>query len=360
MTEPRQRLSSLLPVSLKRLLTVAVVLAGVMLANTLYLLVNRLADALGWTFFAVGETSLPKFFQTVLLTHTGVGLLLAVLMIAFFVTHLPKVWKRRHTTSIVSGIAYVSVGLILVVTGLFILTAAASRDNRWAWWAHVICAALVPIGYVVHRVVSYVRPPRVAFGRFLAAVGAVTVVLVALHGLSNRGIVRTREAQLALEQGLSKGPGARGRDVAQYLTEKFVPAAFVPPASPFFPSAATTTSGGYLPSRIITRGDLGSSPEEISREVSEHGFVYETPIGAETCVRCHQEIVAQWSTSAHRFASFNNPFYEATVNDMRTNATVPNAWVEQHIERFPDESDGVGRVNCLNNAELSFSTRGAC
>jgi hypothetical protein len=96
---------------------------------------------------------------------------------------------------------------------------------------------------------------------------------------------------------------------------------------------ATTSSGGYLPSRIITRGDLGL-PEKLKKDLEQDGFVKDTPIGAETCNRCHQDIVAQWETSAHRFSSFNNPFYEATVNDMRKNATAPNVWVEQHVESF--------------------------
>ncbi|MEJ2343380.1 MAG: hypothetical protein P8Y10_14420, partial [Gemmatimonadales bacterium] len=179
-TRPQRRpiLPSLLPRSLRWLLAVALVLAAFMVADTVYLLINRLADALGWDFFAVGETSLPKLFQAMVLTHTGVGLLLATLMLAFLVTHLPKVWRRRHRASVLSGIFYTMAGLTLVVTGLFILTAAASRDHRWAWWAHVICAALVAAGYIAHRLVSYARPPGAAFRRFGLGVAAVAAILV--------------------------------------------------------------------------------------------------------------------------------------------------------------------------------------
>ena len=45
----------------------------------------------------------------------------------------------------------------------------------------------------------------------------------------------------------------------------------------------------------------------------------------------HAAIVEQWATSAHRFASFNNPFYEATINHMRSNSTESNAEVDAHI-----------------------------
>jgi tetratricopeptide (TPR) repeat protein len=340
---PKRILPSLLPPFLKRLLAVALVLAAFMLANTTYLLLNRLADALDWNFFAVGKTSLPKLFQAMVLTHTGVGLLLAALVFVFAISHLVKVWKRHHKSSVISGISLATIGVVLVVTGLFILTAAASRDNRWAWWAHVICAALVPTGYIIHRLVSYARPPKVAFGRFAIAVGCVLAILVIGHGFTHRDIVRTSEAQLAMEKGLNTGPGAKGRGVAKFTESLFVPAAFVPPASPFFPSSATTTSGGYLPSRIITRGDLGS-PEKLAPELEKYGFVHETEIGAETCNRCHPDIVAQWAASAHRFSSFNNPFYEATIDDMRKHATAPNRWVEKHIRHFPETAGRVGMI----------------
>ncbi|MCH8962172.1 MAG: hypothetical protein IH820_12840, partial [Bacteroidetes bacterium] len=323
----------------------ALVLAIFMLANTLYLLLNRLADALDWEFFAAGETSLPALFQAMILSHTGVGLLLVVLMLAFGIGHLPKVWKRYKKRIGLSGIAYSILGLTLAVTGLFILTASASRDHSWVWWTHVMCAVLAPAGYVTHRLLNRANKPSTqGFWRLSVAVSSVLLVFVIWHGFTNRDIVLTEEAQRAIEQGLHTGPGAKNRDVTAWLDRDFVPAGFVPPESPFFPSAATTTSGGYLPSRIITRDDLGTA-EQLRAEIEDYGFVKDTPIGAETCQRCHPDIVAQWATSAHRFASFNNPFYEATIEDMRTNATAPNVWVEKHIAQFPDiGSDGVGRA----------------
>ncbi|MCH7473400.1 MAG: hypothetical protein IIA27_01910, partial [Gemmatimonadetes bacterium] len=191
---PRHALPSVLPAALRRLLVATLALALFMVANTLYLLLNRLADTLDWTVFAVGETSLPTLFQSMVLTHTGIGLLLAALMVAFAVLHLPRVWKRRHRASVVSGILYVAVGLTLVATGLFILTAAASRDHSWAWWTHVATAVLAPTGYVAHRLVSYARPPAVRFGRFAVAVAVVTLLLMVGHGFTNRGVVLTPEA----------------------------------------------------------------------------------------------------------------------------------------------------------------------
>lgn len=343
----RKALPSILSRWLRILLRVVLGVAVVMLANTLYLLANRAADGLGWDFFAVGKTSLPQLFQAMVLTHTGLGLLLAVLVLVFFTTHLRTVWKRRHTASILSGLGFVVVGIVLVVTGLFILTAAASRDHRWAWWMHVSFAALIPVGYAAHRWVSYARPPTERARRFVAAVVAGLVILVVAHGLTRRDVRLTPEARAAMELGLEDGPGGKERDVSRFAAEGsggFVPRGFVPPESPFFPSAATTTSGTYLPARIITRGSGESLRDTVRRESETNGFVTQIAIGAETCERCHADVTAQWASSAHRFSSFNNPFYEATVNDLREAPTSADASVARHMLELGVPDDGVGRV----------------
>ena len=60
-------------------------------------------------------------------------------------------------------------------------------------------------------------------------------------------------------------------------------------AGPFFPSAAATTDGKTIP------GDFF--------------------LGSDTCGRsgCHPDLVEQWSSSAHRFSSFNNPWYRKSI-----------------------------------------------
>lgn len=374
---PDRNLPSLLPPWLRGLLVAVLALGAFMLANTAYLLLNRLADAVEWELLVSGATALPAVFQAMVLTHTGVGLVLAVLVVVFVVAHLTKVWDRRHRTSVVSGIVLATAAITLAVTGLFILTAAASRENRWAWWLHVACAAIVVVGYVAHRLFSYSRPRGDAGRRFGIAVAGLLAVLVGVHVLTDRtdavpGEEPARAGATAYDDtaaGTSEddpaavpgaevaasraddelvrsitGAGGRERRVARWSDSAFVPAGWVPPESPFFPSAATTTSGGYLPARIITRGELATSRDSVRREVEAYGFVKDARLGAETCARCHQAIVEQWSTSVHRFASFNNPFYEATIDDMRENAVEPNRWIEEHASHFPDEIEGFGRV----------------
>ena len=168
----------------------------------------------------------------------------------------------------------------------------------------------------------------------IAVVGLLALAVV-LHGLSYSGEQYTQAAEQAFAAGKHTGPGSKAREVADFAPDDFVPANFVPAESPFFPAATTTTTGDVLPSRIITRGDL-SQPEKLAGDMDEFGFVVNEPIGSETCARCHAAIVEQWATSAHRFASFNNPFYEATINHMRSNSTESNAEVDAHIAYYKD------------------------
>lgn len=341
---PRPVLPSILPKSLKLWLSISLGLSVFMVANTLYLVVNRLADVMGLTFFAVGETSLPPLFQAMVLTHTGVGLLLVSVMLGFLIAHLPTVWKRKHRASILTGIGLGLAGGVLAVSGLFILTAAANRANSWAWWAHVGSALLIVAGYGGHRFVSYARPPRERARRFALLVGGVFVLAVGLHAVTRRDVQLTPEARAARELGLGDGPGGRERDPARFADGGFVPQGFVPPESPFFPSAATTSTGGYLPARIITRSDAGELAEQVAAEVEARGFAAETRIGADACQRCHADVTEQWASSAHRFASMNNPFYEATINLLREEAPEANEAVDAHLAEFGLPAEASGRV----------------
>ncbi|MYA22173.1 MAG: tetratricopeptide repeat protein [Gemmatimonadetes bacterium] len=319
----------------QRTLLVVVALGVFMVADTLYLLTNRLADALDFSYFAVTDISLPKFYQVMVLSHTGVGWVLVVLALGFVAWHLPAVWRKSRKRAIYTGIATLTLGIVLAISGQFILSAASNRGNPVAYWSHVAAAALIPLFYLAHRRLSLWKPSKRSYRVVPIAVVGLLALAVVLHGLSYSGEQYTQAAEEAFAAGKHTGPGSKAREVADFAPDEFVPANFVPAESPFFPAATTTTTGDILPSRIITRGDL-SQPEKLAGDMDEFGFVVNEPIGSETCARCHAAIVEQWATSAHRFASFNNPFYEATINDMRDNSTESNAEVDAHIAYYKD------------------------
>jgi len=327
----------------QRALLVVVALGVFMVADTLYLLVNRLADALDIDYFAVTDISLPKFYQGMVLSHTGVGLMLVALAVGFVAWHLPAVWRKSRKRAIYTGIATLALGLVLAVSGLFILSAASNRGNPVAYWSHVGAAALIPLFYLAHRRLSLWKPSSLSYRAVPGAIAGVLALAVVLHGLTYSGEQYTQAATQAFAAGKDKGPGSRERQVAAFAKSAFVPANFVPAESPFFPAATTTTTGDYLPSRIITRGDL-SQPEKLADDLDEYGFVVNESIGSETCARCHAATVAQWEKSAHRFASFNNPFYEASINDLRANAGESNAEVAAHIAYYGGLEGAEARV----------------
>jgi hypothetical protein len=74
----------------------------------------------------------------------------------------------------------------------------------------------------------------------------------------------------------------------------------IPLAEPFMLAAATE----FAPS--LTAIGIGDAPPDGAR-VADYDH----------CGSCHEEISAQWRTSAHSFASFNNPIYRASIDRFR-------------------------------------------
>jgi tetratricopeptide (TPR) repeat protein len=319
-----------------RALTLIVVLGVLMLADTLYLLAKRAADAVGISFFAVTEISLPQFYQAMVLSHTGIGVVLVILMLAFVEWHLPMVWRRHRKRAIYTGLVTAVLGLALLISGLFILSDANSRSNAWAWWLHVLAAGVLPAFYLAHRRISIWKPSQRSYRVVPIAVAVLTVAAIAGHGFSYGQEAYTEAARVAFAAGTNTGPGSKEWKTGGNASN-FVPANYVSSESPFFPSATTTTTGSYLPSRIITRGNLPEQ-ELLEREIEQQGFVVSEQLGAVSCARCHAAIAEQWSKSAHRFASFNNPFYEATINDLRKNSHSSNVELEAHIEHYSSKA----------------------
>lgn len=81
-------------------------------------------------------------------------------------------------------------------------------------------------------------------------------------------------------------------------------------ALPF--TASRFRPGGALGlSRLLNGEPLDRAA--VAAEVARQGFFTGEPLGAADCAACHADIAAQWAQSAHRFASFNNPYYAAAV-----------------------------------------------
>jgi Tfp pilus assembly protein PilF len=256
-----------------------------------------------------------------LLAHAGAGLLLVTAAVVFAVAHLFRVWTRRRSASVTSGLLLVAGCTVLALTGLLILTDASSRDNRWAWWLHVITAAVAPVAYAVHRKVSH------APGSRRTAVRLVSASLVAMGAMLLLHLVEGRPPQAI--------PAVRDSADATIL-------GLVSAQKPFFPSPATLLSDSVaLPGAIL---GLITDADAVSAEARTRGYVRDVRIGAEPCARCHPDAVEQWAGSAHRFSSFNNPFYEAAVDELRARDSVTNEAVREHLASRSGRELTAGRV----------------
>ena len=119
------------------------------------------------------------------------------------------------------------------------------------------------------------------------------------------------------------------------------------PKSPFWPSSAHTNTGGLIPSDFFMDSKL--------------------------CGECHKDIYEQWKGSMHHFASFNNPFYKASILHMQElSGTQGSKWcagchdhavffngrfdrpIKEQFET-PEAQNGLGCVSCHSIVHVGSS-----
>lgn len=171
----------------------------------------------------------------------------------------------------------------------------------------------------------------------------VGLVLLLVHLILRRQAWQVLAAVMCLALAIALGMGDSGRD-ARIENPQQVPVSMdeegAGPNSPFFPSASNTTTGDLIPSEFF--------------------------MNSESCGRsgCHPDIYAQWESSAHHLASFNNQWYRKSVEYMQeVVGTEPSKWcagchdhallfsgmmdlpVEELLER-PEAHVGVSCTSC--------------
>ncbi len=306
-----------------------------MVVNTMYLLIAGHIAGVG-----DDPESLPVTYQIMLFFHLAAGIFLVLLALVFVGFHLLTMYRRgRPRWMRVSGGVLISALLALMLSGFFILSEANSRENVWVFVSHQVLAALFVAAYLSHRFLSRHKPLFATSFRLSLACGCVFATLwvvhyVELHTWRVRLDVSTQQAeitsppelllaQVGSDQTKRTAQQSSGRldEQAQTmpgalaLVEDWVPFYPVgdrPEDSPFFPSLTATSTGDYLTARVLTNDDLPDL-DAFAAETKQHGFAPSFFLGAQSCERCHADIVAQWATSAHRFSSFNNPFYRRSV-----------------------------------------------
>lgn len=292
---------SILTPGQRRLHVVLMALAVFMTGNAAYLFAARMLAGESYA------SALTRFYQSQLVLHVAVGILILVPMAVFVVWHMRRALAMHNRRAVWTGLAVTVAAFALLVTGLFLFQKANSAENRWAFVSHQAMALVAPVGYVVHRLISHHKPKTWAVRLAFGVVGLVFGGSLAIHGATLPPAREEPQKFVAKPQD--------GVDPWKDVWYDFGPGG-ADPKSTFAPASTQSVTGGFLPKDLLTNADVGTQAL-LDEEIAKHGFAVNARIGSETCARCHQDIVEQWSKSAHRFASFNNPFYRASVEAIR-------------------------------------------
>ncbi|MDB5391684.1 MAG: putative O-linked N-acetylglucosamine transferase, family [Planctomycetaceae bacterium] len=243
---------------LKRLLMVVFVMLALLGANSGYL---AAITGLEWI---TGQTYQDSFYLWMVLAHVALGILILGPFLAFGFIHMFTSWNRKNKRAIRVGYALFAACLVVLISGLFLIRIVGVFDLKQPvarstiYWLHVAVPLMAGWLYWLHRLVGPKIKWRVG-GAYLGLVGASLLIMIGL---------KTQDPR----QWNVAGP----KDGA----DKY-----------FFPSLARTSTGNFIPAKTLQMDDY--------------------------CQKCHQDAHADWSKSAHRFSSFNNPAYLASVRETR-------------------------------------------
>ena len=226
---------------------------------------------------AFPEASVAYYAQVALHAVLGVAVVVAVMAWA---------WTRRPPMRSLAGACLV-LGGVAAALGLAVLWFGATRPYRVLLNAHV-AASVAAMILVVFAAARHVRG---AAGPALRPAFWTGVALAAVAGVIAVPIVMTRDARLreafAIRNPATPPSSMDGEGAG--------------PSAPFFPSSIRTNTGGTVPSDFF--------------------------MSSKSCERCHKEIYDEWTSSAHRFSSFNNQWYRKSIEYMQdVVGTKPSKW----------------------------------
>src|SRR6266540_2124887 len=196
------------------------------------------------------------FFYSMLLLHLTLGVLIAIPFFVFALTHAKRMIHMWNKRAKIAGLSIFTLAVVCVSSGVFMTFKGATLNNRAIWLAHVLATPLALVAFILHR---RAHTHQMQFRRLFAWGGAVIVFLAAM------GLVAK------LEKPPKRIVNVNGDTV-------------------FFPSYSETFDQGLLDGKKLAANDY--------------------------CQSCHPDSFHQWQRSAHRFSSFNNPFYRKSVELM--------------------------------------------
>jgi len=210
-----------------------------------------------------GETIQDYFYQLMFLGHLCLGLLIILPFLIYGAVHWRLAKDRPNRRAVNVGYVLFAVGLLLIASGLVLtrgIPVIEIRDpagRELAYWLHVLTPLAVGWLFVLHRLAGRKINWRFAIGVGMAATALSAVVI----------FVQAQDPRDWNAIGPADG-------------ERY-----------FMPSLSRTATGNFIPAQALMQDEY--------------------------CAECHEDVHNSWSTSIHRFASFNNPAYLFSVRETR-------------------------------------------
>ena len=207
--------------------------------------------------YLVAFTKISSFFMGMLLMHLVLGSLIAIPFLVFAFTHGARMLANiRNRKAKAAGITIVALALTCIGTGVFMAFEGATLTNRPVYLAHAFAVPVALVAFILHRRAAVHKLHLTRLFQWGGAVAAFLAGMAVLHKLEKppqRIVNRNGDTQ-------------------------------------FFLSSAETFDQGLLDGKRLAANAY--------------------------CQECHPDSFKRWEKSAHRFSSFNNPFYRRAVELM--------------------------------------------
>ncbi|MEE2642203.1 MAG: multiheme c-type cytochrome [Planctomycetota bacterium] len=244
----------------------------------LYLVFGLFALLAANSIYLVSITALESFTQKLyqdyfyiwmFLLHLILGLMIVIPFILFAAFHLRATFRRKNRAAVRVGYVLLAISILLLLSGIGltrnIIDLKSPTMRMVVYWTHVLTPVAAIWLYCIHRLSG--PPIKWKTGiRFAMATAVVIVGMVIFQAQDPRDF---------------KTAGAP--ESADY----------------FEPSLVRTDDGDFIHQDVLMNDKY--------------------------CLDCHADIHADWSKSAHKFSSFNNPAYLASVAETRTERSIKSS-----------------------------------
>ncbi len=243
-------------------------LVAILLGGYLVLLVNSLL-------LYLFERSTALVYMSNVLLHIVLGLLFVLPSVVFVALHVAKMPIRRNWKAAGAGMFTAASLLLLLSTGIGLVVLGSSAEG----------------GIILHLHVAAVFSTIGAFG---------------LHVSMKRGV---RYQFLEWRTGLKEG----------WLRALRHPLSVTVLAGCAVMILVVATSWANRGGRVFSNAVEGDPLSSAQAILAAPDYLEDHELdGSETCGQagCHPDVAAQWEASAHRFSSFNNPYYRKSIEAM--------------------------------------------